>query len=98
MKVLSLTNAIIVGLCAVLLPLAISVPDAQTLSGGCSGHCARAGRHVLGQPDIAWHPVSGRFRPAGRNQEDDPNHSELCGVDGEFPHHREQHAIGDSEE
>jgi hypothetical protein len=59
MKVLLLTAAATLGLSAVLLPLAISAPAAQTPAASAPGASPRAGRHVLRQSNIAWHPVSG---------------------------------------
>ncbi len=86
MKVLLLTIATMLGLSAVLLPPALSVSVAQTTAASMPGA-------ALGPSDTYF--VS---QTSLGNQGDDPSHSELCGLNGEFPHQREQRTVGDTEE
>jgi len=81
MKVLLLTAATILGVSAIFLPLVTSAPAAQTP--------ASAAGTPLGPDDTYFVTQTSLGTPFQVDSGRDPGHSELCGVDGEFPHHRE---------
>ena len=80
MKVLSLTNAIIVGLCAVLLPLAISAPVAQTPVASAPGVALRpADTYLVSQTSLGtpFQVDSGRLAETKRTTQTIRSYAEL---------------------